>query len=91
MFPLDELIKGDVSMVKKVAKKQNEKEINLKLLVSVIINGILGLTVIALLLTGYEKWYTYMLLGLVAIANTFNDGIEISRKKDLSKQIKKLN
>ncbi|RSU09692.1 hypothetical protein CBF29_10970 [Vagococcus elongatus] len=89
---LDELIKGDISMVKKLEFKKSKVKFKEKIIPNLIINLLLLVIVFILGFTGYKNDIVYYIiiilfwLNLHAIPSEFKEYKDISKKMDKIKE-----
>lgn len=83
---LDELIKGDITMIKKLEVQETKKELKSKFIVNNILNSLLVILLSLLNRTGYENSYVYFFIVVIIFINSipilyeFDNYIKVSAK-----------
>lgn len=85
---LDELIKGDTTMIKKLEVKQEKATYTKQYRISYALNALMALLAVLLYLTNYDVWYVYALLALVILGNVVIMFMEYDKYKEKVHQVK---
>ncbi|MHC5249265.1 helix-turn-helix domain-containing protein [Enterococcus sp. LJL90] len=85
---LDELIKGDTTMIKKLEVKQEKATYTKQYRISYALNALMALLAVLLYLTNYDVWYVYALLALVILGNVVIMFIEYDKYKEKVHRVK---
>ncbi|MHC5375282.1 helix-turn-helix domain-containing protein [Enterococcus sp. LJL120] len=85
---LDELIKGDTTMIKKLEVKQEKATYTKQYRISYALNALMALLAVLLYLTNYDVWYVYALLALVILGNVVIIFMEYDKYKEKVHQVK---
>lgn len=85
---LDELIKGDITMIKKLEVKESKEKLSASFLVSVTLNILLVGLMIILRVTGYENSYAFALMSLILLINTVPVALERRKHKEIAEKNK---
>ncbi len=85
---LDELIKGDTTMIKKLEVKQEKATYTKQYRISYALNALMALLAVLLYLTNYDVWYVYALLDLVIMGNAVIMFMEYTKYQEKVQQVK---
>lgn len=86
---LDELIKGDITMIKKLEVKESKEKLSISFIISAVLNSLLVVLLGVLNSTGYENNYVYFLIATILLINTIPIFFELSKYLEVSKKNKK--
>lgn len=85
---LDELVKGDINMIKKLEVKESKEKFSISFFTSTVLNSLLLMLMIALNSTRYENNYVYFLLVVIMLINTIPIYLELGKYLEISKKNK---
>jgi len=85
---LDKLLKGDITMIKKLEVKESKEKLSASFLVSVTLNILLVGLMIILRVTGYENSYAFAWMSLIILINAIPVALELRKHKEIAEKNK---
>ncbi|WEG74376.1 helix-turn-helix domain-containing protein [Vagococcus intermedius] len=85
---LDELIKGDITMIKKLEVKESKEKLSTSFFVSTLLNILLIIVMMGLNSTGYKNSYIYFFISIILLINTVPVWLELAKHKNVTKKNK---
>lgn len=81
---LDELIKGDITMIKKLEVKESKEELSSKFIINNVLNALLIILMSVLNKTGYENSYVSFFIVVIILINSVPITYEFAKYKKVS-------